>query len=508
MTTPGSVHGQASVAPDAIIISGPDTYVPQITRLYGGYKRTRDLYGRATYQKDPDQGDPGLWDAYVYWSAADSKWCAGARLGAAIGELHKQDPSAADAVLVYQVAPAGSEHPCLHGSWVANLYGSGARYQADHALKFEALALPREAADPAGRLHVCARKFVDYEFPPKTTSIEGGVPPLHPARSWGRSAEAAAWLPATLLAGQPAGPLFPAPGRPPCDWLAEVPPEVGGIYPILAAVQEYPGHLEALFSPSPEMTQLGKCAVRLFDVLRSEWRRITVDEFVPVVHTADGVPAPWLGGHLKSLWALLLEKALAKLCGGYEALRRSESGLILAALTGQAAGLTRWQRENGWWSLWSFLLPEQQHEPMAATSVLGRSTATPSSVAATAAPTLHRRVLSVRPLRGALGRIGGGAQREQRHAARAAERQRGWRRAGARLLPAWLRRDRGGAGGQRSPPGAAAEHMGARAAVEGLLVGRSLGVAGFPRGPTAPPPARAPGCGALLDGLAGLLQGV
>lgn len=396
---PGSAHGQASVAaPEAIILSGPDTYIPKITQLYGGYKRTRDLYGRATYQKDPDQGDAGLWDSYIYWSAADSKWCVSPQLGAAIGELYRTESSSLDLVLMYQVAPADSEHPCLHGSWAANLYGSGARYQVNHSLKLEPLLLPREAADTTGYMHICARKFVDYEFPPAAMSIEGDMPPLRPARSKGRPAEAATWLPAASLARRSPGPLFGAPSRPPADWLTDVPPEAGGIYPVLAAASEYPGHVEALFAPSPEVTQLGKYTVWLFDIYRAAWQRITVDEFVPVVHSPDGTASPWLGGHLCTLWALLLEKALAKLCGSYEALRRSESGLILAALTGQVAGLTHWKRENGWWSQWSFLLPEQHYEPPQASSI--------------SSPVFHQRVRSIRPLRCALGRVGGSWQQD------------------------------------------------------------------------------------------------
>lgn len=60
-------------APDAIILSGPDFYEAHLTRLYGGYKRTQNLYGRATYQKDPAQVDAERNDAYIYFSLADRK---------------------------------------------------------------------------------------------------------------------------------------------------------------------------------------------------------------------------------------------------------------------------------------------------------------------------------------------------------------------------------------------------------------------------------------------------
>lgn len=57
--------------PDAIILSGPDFYEAHIARLYGGYKRTQNLYGRATYQKDSEDVRN---DAYIYFSLADRKW--------------------------------------------------------------------------------------------------------------------------------------------------------------------------------------------------------------------------------------------------------------------------------------------------------------------------------------------------------------------------------------------------------------------------------------------------
>merc|ERR1719235_1529886 len=72
--------------PDAIIVSGPDFYRPHITNLYGGYKRTKNLYGKATYQKDPDQGAAGALESYIYWSAVDLRWCVGPQLGASIKE--------------------------------------------------------------------------------------------------------------------------------------------------------------------------------------------------------------------------------------------------------------------------------------------------------------------------------------------------------------------------------------------------------------------------------------
>merc|ERR1719204_617593 len=217
--------------------------------------------------------------------------------------------------------------PALLGSWAANLYGSGARYQVDHMLVFEGLNLPPEAADPArstgGYMHICARKFVDFEFPPKVTSIMGDAPPIRSPVPHRPAPEAAYWERASALAGQDHGPLFDGATEPRGDWLEGLPPERAGLYAVFAAVREYPGHLESLFGATPEANPQGVYSVWLYDVWLTKWRHVTVDEYVPVVGIQGGVE-PWGGGHGRTLWALILEKALAKLSGSYESLRRAE----------------------------------------------------------------------------------------------------------------------------------------------------------------------------------------
>ena len=75
----------AKDVPDAIILSGPDFYEAHIARLYGGYKRTQNLYGRATYQKDPAQVDAERNDEYIYFSLADRK-CPSCTLGSGVAD--------------------------------------------------------------------------------------------------------------------------------------------------------------------------------------------------------------------------------------------------------------------------------------------------------------------------------------------------------------------------------------------------------------------------------------
>lgn len=95
---------------------------------------------------------------------------------------------------------------------------------------------------------------------------------------------------------------------------------------------------------------MGCYHVWLFDIWLASWRRLVIDDFVPMALDATGhILAPWAGGHGRTLWAGLLEKALAKLCGSYEALTASEPGPIIMALCGQcAADVSQWKRDGAW----------------------------------------------------------------------------------------------------------------------------------------------------------------
>jgi len=88
---------------------------------------------------------------------------------------------------------------------------------------------------------------------------------------------------------------------------------------------------------------------------------------------------------------MLVEKALAKLCGSYEALECSHPGGLLAALTGQAERLLHWEKTNGWWAAWRHAFP-----------IVDRSVRMPSP-----SPCLHRRASVRRPLKFQLQRVGG-----------------------------------------------------------------------------------------------------
>jgi hypothetical protein len=251
-------------------------------------------------------------------------------------------------------------------------------------LRFEPLALPTEASDPAksvgGYAHICSRKFIDYEFPPKSTSLEGDPPLLRPVQQR-PPVNATVWAPASTIAEFSGSALFGLTSEPIGDWLDEISPDNGGLYPTFAAICEYPGQVEALFNMSPNVNSFGMYHIWLYDIWQSIWRRMTLDEYVPVVRGDEqGSAMPWGGGSGLMLWTLLLEKALAKLCGSFDALHRSEPGALLMALTGQQFGIRCWVRDGHWWARWRYLQPDFQKSSQSASSALANE------------PDTHRRV--------------------------------------------------------------------------------------------------------------------
>jgi len=90
-----------------------------------------------------------------------------------------------------------------------------------------------------------------------------------------------------------------------------------------ACLAEFPGLLRNLFLQR-EVSLRGKYSVRLWDVLTKRWTVITVEGTFPCDRkTGDPLFAQPCEGEL---WVLVLEKAFAKYCGGYDGL---QGGLTL-----------------------------------------------------------------------------------------------------------------------------------------------------------------------------------
>lgn len=93
----------------------------------------------------------------------------------------------------------------------------------------------------------------------------------------------------------------------------------------LATLAERPHLLQNCFK-TRSFNPRGKYTLRLYDAKAKAWKNITIDDYIPV--NANNVPL-YTGATSNEMWPLLIEKAFAKMRGGYKAL---EGGLPLDAM--------------------------------------------------------------------------------------------------------------------------------------------------------------------------------
>mmetsp|Transcript_103705 Transcript_103705/g.298628 ORF Transcript_103705/g.298628 Transcript_103705/m.298628 type:complete len:625 (-) Transcript_103705:74-1948(-) len=131
----------------------------------------------------------------------------------------------------------------------------------------------------------------------------------------------------------------------------------------MATLAEHEGAIGSLFL-TPEVDPRGKYHIRLFDPQERRWKVIVVDDHIPcaadpgaadgVRRGADGAPeALYARPHGREIWAVLLEKAFAKLCGSYAAIEAGITEWGIVCMTGgsawryeAAAGGNAWQRSD------------------------------------------------------------------------------------------------------------------------------------------------------------------
>lgn len=99
----------------------------------------------------------------------------------------------------------------------------------------------------------------------------------------------------------------------------------------LACCAEHPATIRNAFL-TPEFNPRGKYRVRLYDAKRGAFVVVTIDDLIPC---AKGTTSPlFVKMNGNELWAVLLEKAFAKLWGSYAALDGGLMSAALHALTG------------------------------------------------------------------------------------------------------------------------------------------------------------------------------
>eukprot|EP00931_Biecheleriopsis_adriatica_P021725 TRINITY_DN14128_c0_g3_i2.p1 TRINITY_DN14128_c0_g3~~TRINITY_DN14128_c0_g3_i2.p1 ORF type:complete len:631 (+),score=113.70 TRINITY_DN14128_c0_g3_i2:38-1894(+) len=126
----------------------------------------------------------------------------------------------------------------------------------------------------------------------------------------------------------------------------------------MATMAEHEGLINSVFK-TYMVDPRGKYHVRLYDLQEKKWKVITVDDFVPcradkqdpdgVKRDKNGMPmAMYAQPHGREIWVMMLEKAMAKLCGGYAAIEAGITEWGIAAMTGGSAWRYELTDSNEW----------------------------------------------------------------------------------------------------------------------------------------------------------------
>lgn len=187
----------------------------------------------------------------------------------------------------------------------------------------------------------CCYMFKDKEFPPDDSSLGNiGGDTANKESGKAETANNVEWLRAgritfdgrTRLFGDELDPRDICQGGLGDCWLLAA----------MACLVERPGAIHCVFK-SKERSPRGKYKIRLYDPPKEKWRIITIDDFIPCDRKAyekNGSIQPLFSkSKSKVLWAMLLEKAFAKLCGNYESLEGGQTIWAIHAMTGDPA---RW----------------------------------------------------------------------------------------------------------------------------------------------------------------------
>lgn len=132
----------------------------------------------------------------------------------------------------------------------------------------------------------------------------------------------------------------------------------------LSAVAEFPGFVENTLFETKEVSPDGKYALRLYDASLKKFVSVEVDDRVPC-NTATWWEAPrplFSQPHGNEMYILLIEKAFAKLAGGYGRLQGGYPVLAWLTLTG-CEDLSIWHAKESHWEESVVALNEVRKDP-------------------------------------------------------------------------------------------------------------------------------------------------
>jgi hypothetical protein len=113
----------------------------------------------------------------------------------------------------------------------------------------------------------------------------------------------------------------------------------------LACLAEFPEQIKRLFTNSPDghgnvssyetgVSVTGEYHIRIFDVSQLRWEVVTIDDKIPCLKIQGKFVPLFARPYKNEMWAVLIEKAMAKFIGSYAGISGGHEGFGLMSLTG------------------------------------------------------------------------------------------------------------------------------------------------------------------------------
>eukprot|EP00931_Biecheleriopsis_adriatica_P070206 TRINITY_DN43995_c0_g1_i1.p1 TRINITY_DN43995_c0_g1~~TRINITY_DN43995_c0_g1_i1.p1 ORF type:complete len:477 (-),score=73.51 TRINITY_DN43995_c0_g1_i1:116-1450(-) len=184
--------------------------------------------------------------------------------------------------------------------------------------------------------------FVDTEFDACMSSI-GAPDEGYEVYFTPPAEENVLWVRAPLLGDTPGGILFD--NVEPDDIIQG---SIGDCWLMasMSCFASYPDKIKSLFSEN-EVSAQGKYNISLYDIEAESWQTVTIDDRIPCTLTDRGLQPIFCRPNGEELWALLLEKAVAKFIGSYGRLALGNPLWAFQAFTGQSRVLEYRKLEDG-----------------------------------------------------------------------------------------------------------------------------------------------------------------
>lgn len=231
--------------------------------------------------------------------------------------------------------------------------------------------------------------FIDKTFPPDESSLTWADDPEDSDPVWFFRHLSKGWKRISDFSSEQQPRLWGDRGPRPSD-IVEGNLGISWIHGPLSALAEWPDRIQTLIQSS-ETSPNG--IYKVYFYIMNEKRSVVVDDFVPFYVTEDGLEVPInsianQGVNASSNWAILLEKAMAKLYVNYANLNNGTQEESLRALTGMPVhtffndehsdeamfALIEQGGKNGWVMTASSLHPQDGIQAMHVYTVLGTLT--------------------------------------------------------------------------------------------------------------------------------------